>query len=62
MKKTYLQPEMAYLEIKENLPLLDNSVTLPVGDGGNSGNPNDDDDVSDFDDLLSKPGQSVWDE
>lgn len=53
---------MAYLEIKENLPLLDNSVTLPVGDGGNSGNPNDDDDVSDFDDLLSKPGQSVWDE
>lgn len=55
MKKTYLKPEIECLEIRENLPLLENTVTLPVGDGGTSGTPDSNDDVSEFEDLLSKP-------
>ncbi len=56
MKKTYLQPEMASLEIRDNQPLMNNTVTLPVADGGNNGTPDPDDDVDDFGDLLAKPG------
>ena len=43
---------------------MSNTVTLPVGDGGNSGVPNEDDDVSEFDDLLAKPTilYDVWDD
>lgn len=52
MKKAYLKPEMACLEIKNKLPLLVNSTTLPVGDGGTNGTPNPTDDVSEFEDLL----------
>lgn len=55
MKKIYLKPEIECLEIRENLPLLENTVTLPVGDGGTSGTPDSNDDVSEFEDLLSKP-------
>lgn len=56
MKKTYLQPEMTCLEIRDNQPLMSNTVTLPVGDGGNNGSPDPNDDVDDFEDLLAKPG------
>ena len=64
MKKTYLQPETASLKIRDHQPLMSNTVTLPVGDGGNSGTPNEDDDVSEFDDLLAKPTilYDVWDD
>ena len=56
MKKTYLQPETSSLEIRDNQPLMSNTVTLPVADGGNNGTPDPDDDVDDFGDLLAKPG------
>ena len=52
MKKAYLKPEMACLEIKNKLPLLVNSETLPVLNGGSSGTPDPNDDVSEIDDLL----------
>ena len=35
---------------------MSNTVTLPVGDGGTSGTPDSNDDVSEFEDLLAKPG------
>lgn len=54
MKKTYLKPETACLEMRENQPLLEDSATLPVYNGGTSGS-GDDDDVDDPDDLLAKP-------
>ena len=56
MKKTYLKPETESLEIRDNQPLMSNTVTLPVGDGGTSGTPDSNDDVSEFEDLLAKPG------
>ena len=56
MKKTYLKPETESLEIRDNQPLMSNTVTLPVADGGNNETPNPNDDVDDFDDLLAKPG------
>ena len=56
MKKTYLQPETESLEIRDHQPLMSNTVTLPVGDGGTSGTPDSNDDVSEFEDLLAKPG------
>lgn len=56
MKKKYLKPETESLEIKDNQPLMSNTVTLPVGDGGTSGTPDSNDDVSEFEDLLAKPG------
>ena len=56
MKKTYLQPEMTCLEIRDNQPLMSNTETLPIDDGGTSGTPNSEDYVDDFDDLLAKPG------
>lgn len=56
MKKTYLKPETESLEIRDNQPLMGNTVTLPVGDGGTSGTPDSNDDVSEFEDLLAKPG------
>ena len=55
MKKTYLKPETESLEIRDNQPLMSNTVTLPVGDGGTSGTPDSNDDVSEFEDLLAKP-------
>ena len=56
MKKTYLKPETESLEIRDNQPLMSNTVTLLVGDGGTSGTPDSNDDVSEFEDLLAKPG------
>lgn len=56
MKKTYLQPETSSLEIRDHQPLMSNTVTLPVGDGGNNETPKPKDDVSEFEDLLAKPG------
>lgn len=56
MKKTYLKPETESLEIRDNQPLMSNTVTLPVGDGGTSGTPDSNDEVSEFEDLLAKPG------
>ena len=56
MKKTYLKPETESLEIRDHQPLMSNTVTLPVGDGGTSGTPDSNDDVSEFEDLLAKPG------
>jgi hypothetical protein len=56
MKKTYLQPETESLEIRDHQPLMSNTVTLPVGDGGNNETPKPKDDVSEFEDLLAKPG------
>lgn len=56
MKKTYLQPETESLEIRDHQPLMSNTVTLPVGDGGTSGTSDSNDDVSEFEDLLAKPG------
>ena len=56
MKKKYLKPETESLEIRDNQPLMSNTVTLPVGDGGTSGTPDSNDDVSEFEDLLAKPG------
>lgn len=47
---------MASLEIRDNQPLMNNTVTLPVADGGNNGSPDPNDDVDDFGDLLAKPG------
>lgn len=56
MKKTYLQPELEYLEIK-NCQIIMSSPTLPVYDHGSGTDDDDDDDeeVSEFEDLLSKP-------
>lgn len=56
MKKTYLKPETENLEIRDNQPLMSNTVTLPIDDGGTSGTPNSEDYVDDFGDLLAKPG------
>ena len=56
MKKTYLKPETESREIRDHQPLMSNTVTLPVGDGGTSGTPDSNDDVSEFEDLLAKPG------
>ena len=63
MKKTYLQPETASLEIRDHQPLMSNTVTLPVGDGG-TGTPDPRDDVKDFEDLLAKPTTlyDVWED
>ena len=54
MKKTYLQPEAKVWEIRGHQPLLGDSVTMSVNDGGNSN-----DDVYDVDDLLSRRG-NLW--
>ena len=42
--------------VTENDVVLLVDVTLPVGDGGTSGTPDSNDDVSEFEDLLAKPG------
>lgn len=59
MKKTYLQPEAKVWEIRGHQPLLGDSVTMSVNDGGSTGQPSSDDDVSDIDDLLSRRG-NLW--
>ena len=64
MKKTYLQPEMTCLEIRDHQTLMSNTEYLPVYDGGNSGTPDPNDDVEDFEDLLAKPTTlyDVWED
>ena len=47
---------MASLEIRDHQSLMNNTVTLPVTDGGENGTPDPNDDVDDFGDLLAKPG------
>lgn len=56
MKKTYLQPEMTCLEIRDHQPLMSNTEYMNVYNGGTSGNTGDEDEVSEFEDLLAKPG------
>lgn len=41
--------------MRENQPLLEDSATLPVYNGGTSGQTDEDDDVDDPDELLAKP-------
>lgn len=55
MKKTYLQPEIGCLEIRDDLLLLEESVTMPIHNGGTTGQIDEDDDVDDPDELLAKP-------
>ena len=53
MKKTYLQPETESLEIRDHQPLMSNTTYMDVYNGGNSGTP---EDIDDLDELLAKPG------
>lgn len=54
MKKTYLKPEAACIEIKDGLLFSEESY-LSINNGGTSGQTDDDDEVDNPDDLLSKP-------
>jgi hypothetical protein len=54
MKKTYLKPEAACIEIKDGLLFSEESY-LPINNGGTSGQTDDDDETDDYNDLLSKP-------
>ena len=56
MKKTYLQPQTASLEIRDNQPLMSNTKYMDIYNGGTSGNTGEGDETDDFDDLLAKPG------
>lgn len=60
MKKIYLSPETTRFELFGGEALLQSasaaSATVDVNDKG------DDDEVSDIEDLLSKPGDSVWED
>ena len=53
MKKTYLKPETESLEIRDHQPLMSNTEYMNVYNGGNSGTP---EDIDDLDELLAKPG------
>ena len=53
MKKAYLQPETESLEIRDYEPLMSNTKYMDVYNGGNSGTP---EDIDDLDELLAKPG------
>lgn len=56
MKKTYLQPEMASLEIRDHQSLMSNTEYLPAFNGGTSGTTDEEDETDKFEDLLAKPG------
>lgn len=60
MKKIYLKPETTRFELFGEEALLQSasvtSATVDVNDK------DDDDEVGSIDDLLSKPGDSVWDD
>ena len=43
------------MEIRDDLLLLEESVTMPIHNGGTTGQTDEDDDVDDPDDLLAKP-------
>lgn len=55
MKKTYIKPKTKWLQAFGDEDLMQNT-SLNVNDKS------DDDEVDDFDDLLSKPTHSVWDD
>jgi hypothetical protein len=55
MKKTYLKPETKWLEPFDDEALMQDVSSLNVND-------NDDDEVTDPDDILVKPSYSVCDE
>ena len=58
MKKVYLQPETACYELESNQSLMEESITLPVYNGGTTGGtpnpPTPPPVVEDIDSLLSK--------
>ena len=60
MKKKYFKPETTRFELFSDEALLQSasvtSATVDVNDK------DDDDEVGSIDDLLSKPGDSVWDD
>ena len=57
MKKIYLEPETKWLQsFGDEYLMQEVSPTLDVNDD------DDDDEVDDPDDLLSKPGHSVWED
>lgn len=55
MKKTYLIPETSLHELRGNQSLMQDSF-MPVY------NKDDDEDVDDFDDLLSNYSNRLWEE
>lgn len=55
MKKTYLEPEIKWLEPFDFETLMQN-VSMDINDSS------DDEYVEDFSNLLSKPANSVWDD
>lgn len=56
MKKTYLKPETKWLEPFDDEALMQDVSSLNVNDN------DDDDEVTNPDDILVKPSYSVWDE
>lgn len=55
MKKIYLEPETKWLEPFDNEALMQDA-SMPVNDN------EEDDEVEEIPDLLSKPSSSVWDD
>ena len=57
MKKKYLEPETKWLQsFGDEYLMQEVSPTLDVNDN------DEDEDEDDFDNLLSKPGHSVWED
>ena len=55
MKKTYLKPETKWLEPFDDEALMQ-ETSLDVNDNDN------DEEIEEIDDLLSKPAPSVWED
>ena len=55
MKKQYFKPEIKWLQLFGDKNLMQ-TTSLTVNDS------EDDEEVEDIDDLLSKPNNSVWDD
>ena len=55
MKKIYLEPQIKWLQLFGDKNMMQ-TTSLDVNDS------DDDDEVEEIDDLLSKPNESVWDD
>lgn len=60
MKKIYLEPETIYMEFFGDGPQMENVSELNVND--KTEDDENDEEVDDFDDLLSRPRTGLWED
>ena len=62
MKKTYIEPETLLLDFVSDVTFMNESITLTVFNGTpQASEPDDDNEIDDFDKLLSNHSK-LWDE